>query len=54
MIIEPRREPEVTQETWPRFFDVGIVEDGQALQVMIREFDGSWSELRIGIEQVAD
>lgn len=42
------------QETWPRFFDVGIIEDGQALAVLVREFDGTISAVRIAIDQVAD
>jgi hypothetical protein len=54
MILEPRQEPKSQQETWPRFFDVGIIEDGQALAIMLREFDGTISAIRIGIEQLAD
>ncbi len=42
------------QETWPRFFEAGIIEDGQALAILIREFDGTFSAVRIDIKQVAD
>lgn len=42
------------QESWPRFYEVGIIEDGKALAILVREFDGSISAVRIGIEQVAD
>lgn len=42
------------QETWPRFFEAGIIEDGQALAILIREFDGTLSAVRIDIKQVAD
>lgn len=42
------------QESWPRFFEVQIIEDGKALAILVREFDGSISAVRIGIEQVAD
>lgn len=42
------------QESWPRFHEVGIIEDGKAIAILVREFDGSISAVRIGIEQVAD
>lgn len=41
-------------ESWPRFYDAEIVEDGKAVVVIVREFDGTFSAVRIGIEQVAD
>lgn len=53
-MIEPRPDVSSDQETWPRFFDAAIVEDGQFLEVMVREFDGTMSSLRINIRQVAD
>lgn len=42
------------QETWPRFFDAQIIQDGQVLAILVREFDGTISAVRLGIDQVAD
>lgn len=53
-MIEPRPDVGCEQETWPRFFDSEIVEDGQVLLVTLREFDGSYTLARINIGQLAD
>lgn len=53
MIVEPRHDSTV-QETWPRFFDAQIIKDGQELAILVREFDGTISAVRIDIRQVAD
>ena len=42
------------QESWPRFHEVRVIEDGKALGILVREFDGTISAVRIGIEQLAD
>lgn len=42
------------QETWPRIEQAEPIEDGQAVGVILREFDGSLSMVRIGIEALAD
>lgn len=54
MIVEPRKEDPTRQETWPRFYDAAIVEDGQVLVVELREFDGTHSVVRINVSAVAD
>lgn len=53
-MIQPQADAQTEQESWPRFFDAGIIEDGKALAVLVREFDGTISAVRIGIEQLAD
>lgn len=45
---------EAPQQTWPRIEAAHILEDGQSLGVFVREFDGSISAVRIGVEQLAD
>ena len=42
------------QQTWPRIEEAQPIEDGQALAVLVREFDGSISAVRIAVEQLAD
>jgi hypothetical protein len=42
------------QQSWPRFESVEVIEDGRAIGVLLREFDGSISAIRIPIEQLAD
>lgn len=42
------------QLPWPRFEEVGIIEDGMALAILLREFDGTISAVRIPIERLAD
>jgi hypothetical protein len=44
----------VTQESWPRFEGAEISQDGKSLGVLVREFDGTISAVRIPVEQVAD
>lgn len=39
---------------WPRFEQAQVIEDGQTLAVLVREFDGTISAVRIPVEQVAD
>lgn len=53
-MIELRHDPLHDQETWPRFFEAQIIEDGQTLAVLVREFDGTISAVRIDIKQLAD
>jgi hypothetical protein len=53
-VIEPKADTPTAQETWPRFYDCGVIEDGQALAVLIREWDGTISAVRIDIKQLAD
>lgn len=43
-----------TVETWPRFFDAYIANDGRDVEIVLREFDGSLSSITINIQQVAD
>ena len=42
------------QQSWPRFEAVEVIEDGKAIAVLLREFDGTISAIRIPIEQLAD
>lgn len=42
------------QEAWPRIEQAQPIEDGQAIAVLVREFDGSISAVRIAVEQLAD
>lgn len=42
------------QPSWPRYEAVEIIEDGKVLAILLREFDGTISAVRIPIEQVAD
>lgn len=39
---------------WPRFEEAQVIDDGQALAILVREFDGTISAVRVGVEQVAD
>lgn len=50
----PKADAPTSQETWPCFYDAEVIEDGQAIGVLLREFDGSFSAVRIDIKQVAD
>jgi hypothetical protein len=45
---------EPSQQPWPCFEKVNIIEQGRAIGVLLREFDGSVSAIRIPIEQLAD
>jgi hypothetical protein len=42
------------QEPWPRFEAAEVIENGRAIAVLLREFDGTISAIRIPIEQLAD
>jgi len=43
-----------TQQAWPCFEQVQVIEDGKALAILLREFDGTISAIRIPIAQLAD
>ena len=45
---------EIPQQTWPCFETVEVIEQGQAIGVLLREFDGTISAIRIPISQLAD
>ncbi len=45
---------ETPQQEWPRFENVEVIEKGQAIGVLLREFDGTISAIRIPISQLAD
>jgi len=38
----------------PKFEKVEIIEDGQAVAILLREWNGTVSAIRIGVEQIAD
>ncbi len=38
----------------PRFEKAEVIEEGRAIGILMREFDGSISAIRIPIEQLAD
>lgn len=42
------------QVSWPRIEEAKVIEDGQAIGVLLREFDGTISAIRIPVEQLAD
>jgi len=42
------------QAAWPRIEQAQVIEDGQAVGILLREFDGSISAIRIPVEQLAD
>lgn len=43
-----------SDKQWPRIESASPIEDGQAIGILLREFDGSISALRIGVEVLAD
>ena len=43
-----------SQLSWPRIEAVDIIEDGKAVAVLLREFDGTISAIRISVDQLAD
>ena len=45
-------EPE--QKQWPRIERAEIINGGQHIAVLVREFDGTISAVRIPVEQLAD
>lgn len=42
------------QKRWPRIERAEVINDGQVIAVLLREFDGSISAVRIAVEQLAD
>ncbi len=52
MLIEPEQASE--QVSWPRIERAEPIEGGRAVGVLLREFDGTISAVRIGIEAIAD
>ncbi len=44
----------MSQLSWPRIERVEIIEDGKAIGVLLREFDGTVSAIRITVDQLAD
>jgi hypothetical protein len=44
----------VEQQSWPRVEAVEVIEDGKAIGVLLREWDGTISAIRIAVEQLAD
>jgi hypothetical protein len=42
------------QLSWPRIEEAQIIEDGKAIGVLLREFDGTISAIRISVDQLAD
>lgn len=42
------------QQSWPRIEAAEIIEDGKAVGIFLREFDGTISAIRIPVEQLAD
>lgn len=47
-------EEDAPQQSWPRIETADVIEDGKAIGILLREFDGSISAIRISIEQLAD
>jgi hypothetical protein len=43
-----------TQVSWPRFEQAEVIDDGKTLAVLLREFDGTISAVRIPVDRVAD
>jgi hypothetical protein len=44
----------LTQVSWPRFEKAEVIDDGKTLAVLLREFDGTISAVRIPVDRVAD
>lgn len=42
------------QQSWPRIEAAEVIEDGKAIGILLREFDGTISAIRIAVEQIAD
>lgn len=51
-IVFGQFEPE--QDKWPRFEQAEIMNDGQEIGILLREFDGTVSAVRIDVSQLAD
>ena len=45
---------EVEQQSWPRIETAEVIEEGKAVGIILREFDGTISAIRISVEQLAD
>jgi len=45
---------EFEPKQWPRFERAEIMKDGQELGILLREFDGTVSAVRINVSQLAD
>lgn len=45
---------EVPQQSWPCIEEAKVIEDGKAIGILLREFDGTISAIRIPVEQLAD
>ena len=43
-----------SQLSWPRIEAVDIIEDAKAVAILLREFDGTVSAIRISVDQLAD
>ena len=43
-----------SQPDWPRVEAVEIIEDGQAVGILLREWDGTISAIRITVKELAD
>ena len=43
-----------SQKPWPRVEQAQPIDDGQAVAILIREFDGSISAIRIAVDTLAD
>jgi hypothetical protein len=43
-----------SQLSWPRIEAVDIIEDAKAVAILLREFDGTISAIRISADQLAD
>lgn len=42
------------QHAWPRIERAEVMNDGQELGILLREFDGTISAIRINVGQLAD
>lgn len=42
------------QRSWPCIEQVEVIDDGLAIGVLLREFDGTISAIRISVDQLAD
>lgn len=45
---------EMPQQAWPCIEEAKVIEDGKAIGILLREFDGTISAIRIPVEQLAD
>lgn len=42
------------QDKWPRIERAEVMNDGQEIGILVREFDGTVSAVRINVSQLAD